>query len=386
MPHFLIFCLAVVIFSFWIFTALDFIFGVLFRIPVLKPGRESSGPPSSLPKVSIIFGARDEEAHLRESVASMLAQNYPDFEVIAVDDRSTDDTLKILRSLPQAENLKIIPVRELPAGWLGKTHALYQGTRVSSGEWLLFTDADVWFHPATLRCAVQAARLRGWDHLTLIPKMFLKGWIERIFAHYFIIAFNRAFRPWAASNPRSRAYAGIGAFNLITRAAYEKIGTHKKIALQVVDDMELGRAVKTSRLRQGVAAGAALISVPWVEGFRGVMRSLEKNGFAGIGYRAAALLALTAAALVFDVLPFVLIFLAKGPVFPLFLGSLILIFLVHAVGLRDDRTFLATFPAYPVGCLLLVIVFWRSALMVWREGGVRWRDTFYPIDQLRGKS
>lgn len=315
---------------------------------------------------------------------SLLAQDHPDFEVIAVNDRSGDETLSILRSFSGDRRLKIIDVQELPPGWLGKTHALHQGYSISSGEYLLFTDADVLFEPGALSSAGEAMRAGSLDHLVLFPKLLTGGLIEKAFTQVFGLALFRRFRPWDAANPDSSAHMGLGAFNLVRRSAYKKIGTHQRLALEVVDDMTLGRLIKENRLRQQVMSGVDLVSVRWVGNAGGVVRSLEKNGFAGMGYNLLTLIAGTTAVLILDVLPFLFLFLARGPVFLFCFGILACLILVSRSACRKMSGDWRLFWTHPFASLLLLFVLWRSAFLILRAGGVRWRDTFYSLDQLKG--
>ena len=313
----------------------------------------------------------------------MLAQDYPDFEVIAVNDRSTDLTLQGIKAFEKNPRLKVLNVSELPDGWLGKNHALYQGYRASRGEWILFTDADVVFDKGTLMAAVKMAKIYQLDHLVLFPKLIFKSWIEIFFSHSFLLAFFRRYRPWAARNARSKNYIGIGAFNFLRRSVYEKIGTHQKLAFEVLDDMELGKLVKQGGFKQMAAFGKDFISVRWVEGWQGVMKSLEKNAFAGVDFSIMFLLMITTATILFDVLPFVLVFFAHGTVFKLCLATLFYILGVYLATFKTNHWSLLIFPFHSVGFGLLLVVIWRSALRVIKEGGIRWRDTFYPLNRLR---
>ena len=313
----------------------------------------------------------------------MLAQDYPDFEVIAASDRSADGTLAEIEKFRGDSRLKILNVTELPQGWLGKNHALWKGCQISSGDWLLFTDADVLFDPKTLTRAVDAVREGNLDHLTLFPRLETRGWIEEFFSRGFIFAFLRGCRPWAAQNPKSRAFIGIGAFNFLRRDVYEKIGTHQALALDVLDDMHLGRAVKHAGFRQRAMNGAELIRTRWVKGWKGVKESLQKNAFAGLQFRVSELLLVTAAALVSDLLPYGLIFVARGPLLGLSLCAVALIFLSYLAVAKFDLRFLLYFPSHPFASLLLLALVWRSAWTALGEGGIRWRDTFYPLEELK---
>ena len=393
---------SLLVFLFWLAQTLDLVPGVLFKISFLS---KHSHLTVASPKISVVFAARNEAAGVGAAVRSLLSQDYPDFEVIAVNDRSTDGTLSILQSFSGDSRLKILDVRELPPAWLGKTHALYQGYLVSSGEYLLFTDADVLFEPGTLRAASAAlghSRMglggnpqalgsptktfgddKEWDHLVLFPKLLTESFIEKAFTQVFGLALFRRFRPWAASNPDSSAHMGLGAFNLIRRSAYETIGAHQKLALEVVDDITLGRLVKENKLRQRVMSGVDLISVRWVGNAGGVVRSLEKNGFAGMDYNVSTLIAATFGILIFDVLPFLFLFLTRGPAFYFNLGTLVCLILISRAACRKISGDWRLFWTHPFASLLLLFILWRSAFLILRAGGVRWRDTFYPLRQLR---
>jgi glycosyltransferase involved in cell wall biosynthesis len=356
---------------------MDLILGVL-RIPIVTHASQlGSGP-----KVSIIFAARNEARSLRPALESMLAQDYPDYEVIAVNDRSTDETLQIMKSLPSSR-LQIHSVESLPSGWLGKNHALYQGYLKAQGEYLLFTDADIAFHPNALTAAMAQVQKHKLDHLVLFPEIIADRFLEKLFTAAFGVAFFRRFRPWAAQNPKSKAFAGVGAFNLVKRSAYETIGTHQKLALQVLDDMILGRSIKRAGFRQTVMSGIRLLTVPWVQGFQGVLKAIEKNAFAGLEYSISLVCLITVLSFLFDVLPLFLLF-SKDPAVRFFAGgSIAMLAAVYgACRLKISGSFWM-FVFHPLGSLLLLFLIWRAVILNLRAGGIRWRETFYSLDQLR---
>src|SRR5271157_3601601 len=140
--------------------------------------------------ISVIFAARDEAENLPAALASLLGLTYPRYEVIAVNDRSSDETSGILNQFARTSKLlRVIYIHELPAGWLGKTHALNAGGQASSGEWLVFTDADVHFDPDVLSRALWLAEERGWDHMTLLSGMDMRGVWETTAISYFLLIF-----------------------------------------------------------------------------------------------------------------------------------------------------------------------------------------------------
>src|SRR4051812_23850727 len=180
-------------------------------------------PPATWPRVSIVFAARNEAATLLHAVPTMLAVDYPDFEVIAVNDRSEDRTGDLLEQLAAANpRLKVVHVTELPEGWLGKNHALAEGSTHATGDWILFTDADIHFTPGTLQRAVAYARAQTIDHLAAVPRLTERGQWLGICVNAFSFAFTCGILPWRIPDPRSRAHGGVGAFNLVRTSTYRK--------------------------------------------------------------------------------------------------------------------------------------------------------------------
>ena len=375
--------LAILVLVVWGLTALDLVVGTFFFTPALRRSRDLSPCHPSTPSVSIIFAAKNEAAHVRSALRTMLAQEYPHFEVIAVNDRSSDETLSEMKACAGDPRLKVLDIQNLPAGWLGKTHALQQGYLASSGRWLLFTDADVMFDPAALRRTVNAVQDRRLDHLALIPKMVTRQYIEAAFFNYFILLFNMRYGLWKARFRGLPFYVGIGAFNFLSREAYEKIGTHKKIALEVLDDMLLGREVKRAGFRQMAMLGQELVSVRWFEGFKGGVQSLEKNAFAAMDYSVPLLLILTALSFLLNIFPYLMLFFPHPSAFLPGLGSLACIFVLYLTNQKYDKAALSVFPLHPVTCLLMNFVVWRSALKILAAGGVHWRGTFYSMEELK---
>lgn len=368
------------IFVAWLIKGIDLFFGLLkTRSLELQPF-----DLSKVKKISIIFAARNEARAISKAVSSMLTSDYPDFEVIAVNDRSEDETLCILEKISKdyPDRLKVLNVEKLSAGWLGKNHALFEGYKVASGEWLLFTDADVLFKPETLRAAFSFVEAEELDHLALFPKLIIKKYVEACFTNYFALIFNMRFRPWSAQNPKSKAYVGIGAFNLICRKAYERIGTHQALALEVADDMMLGKLVKENNFRQAGLLGTNFLSVRWVEGLSGVLQSLRKNAYRGLNYNPFLLILATIALICADLVPFVGLFLFSGLKFQICLATILVIVSLYAAGQRYNKTSLLACPMHPLTSFLYVLIFWLSALDVIRFGGIRWRNTIYSLKDL----
>ena len=237
------------------------------------------------PLVSVIFAARDEAEKLPAAIETLLSQDYARFEIVAVNDRSTDRTSAILHEFERSSrNLMVTDIDALPPGWLGKPHALVAGSEKSHGDWLVFTDADVHFAPDVLRRAIALAAERRWDHLTLLTSVEMRGFWETAAISYFGLGFVFGNEPWLASNPRSARYVGVGAFQLVRRAAYEKSGGHTRLRMDVIEDMKLGKLMKMAGLRSGVAVAQDMIRVRWHSGVHNVIRGVTKNMFAAVHY------------------------------------------------------------------------------------------------------
>jgi GT2 family glycosyltransferase len=341
-------------------------------------------PLDGAPLISVIFAARDEAEKLPGAIQTLLTQDYPRFEVVAVNDRSQDRTPAILHQYERTSvNLKVIDIADLPAGWLGKPHALVAGFEQSKGEWLVFTDADVHFAPGVLRRAVALAQERQWDHLTLLASIEMRGFWEITAITYFGLGFVIGNEPWQASNARSGRYVGVGAFQLVRRAAYEKSGGHRRLRMDVIEDMKLGKLIKMAGLRSGVAVAQDMVRVRWHSGLQNVIRGVTKNMFAACHYNALLALVAMSLPLVMSVLPFFGLAFATGWA-RLFAGIATgTAILIH--GAMIWSTSVSPFYAFthPLGAVIFSWMLARSAIATLLRGGVVWRDTFYPLEELR---
>jgi glycosyltransferase involved in cell wall biosynthesis len=360
------------------------------RNPVVPSGNVPLGDlPLALanPRVSIIVPARNEEDDIEQTLNSLLELDYDNYEVIAVNDRSTDHTGEIMEKIAGCAGprgrLRVIHHRELPAGWLGKTHAMWTATNEASGDWLLFTDADVLFKPASLRRALAYAEEEKADHVVLFPQMIMKRPGEYMMIAFFQTMFVFGHRPWKVADPKSRDHMGVGAFNLVRRRVYEAVGTYETLRMEVLDDMKLGKVVKNAGFAQRNVFGGDLISIRWAKGAMGVVNNLTKNFFAVLSFQWPRTI-LSAFALGFlNLMPFLGVWLAHGwqrlP-YAVALGSMFAIYL--GMSLRSGV------PAYyfllhPVSTALFIYTLLRSMFLTLRNDGIIWRGTWYPLEELR---
>jgi glycosyltransferase involved in cell wall biosynthesis len=336
------------------------------------------------PLVSIIFAARDEAEKLPAAMKTLLAQDYPRFEIIAVNDRSTDRTSDILHEFERSSrSLIVTDIASLPQGWLGKPHALVAGFEKSRGDWLVFTDADVHFAPDVLGRAVALAAARQWDHLTLLTAVEMRGFWETTAISFFALGFIFGNEPWLATKPRSARYVGVGAFQLVRRAAYEKSGGHARLRMDVIEDMKLGKLIKMAGLRSGVAVAHDLVSVRWHSGVRNVIRGVTKNMFAAVHYNPFFAVGAMALSLLLSVLPFFGLAFATGWA-RVFAGiAVVAAVLIHGAMIWSAGASPLYGLTHPLGALLFCWMIGRSAIATLWRGGVVWRGTFYPLEELR---
>lgn len=339
---------------------------------------------SRLPAASVVVAARNEERGIEAGVESLLRLEYPELEVIVVDDRSEDRTGEILDRIAAAQpRLRVIHLGELPEGWLGKNHALQVGADAAAGEVLLFTDADVVMEPTVLARAVARLQAEGLDHLPALADIESDSPGVQLFVAAFGLLFSGYLRPWRAADPDSDVAVGVGGFNLVRRRAWERAGTHAAIRMRPDDDLRLGRAIKRAGGRQRVAVAGELVRVEWYRSLGEAIRGLEKNSLAAVDYSLPLLAAGTAAGLAMAVWPFIALLVTGGAAWWLNLavcGSVLAV-----TGALASETSLPawTVPAIPVGVLLVQFATVRAAWLTHRRGGIRWRGTFYPLEELR---
>lgn len=371
------------LFAAWMYQLLP-IFPISSR-RTLQRLSDRSSDPAVWPLLSIMVPARDEGPHISAGLKSLLASDYPNLEVIAIDDRSRDDTGRVMDELAASDpRLKVIHITDLPAGWLGKNHAMHVGQQAARGEWLLFTDGDVVFQPDALRRSVRYAISERLDHLTLFPHMIPGGYWENSVVIFFSLAFMCGTKPHSVRNARNKAaYAGVGAFNLVRRSAYECVGGHRPLAMEILDDVRLGQMMKDQDFRCDILTAGPLVSVRWQHSLWGTIRGLEKNGFAALHFSVSRLVSMSLTLLIGALLPYVVPLFYPDIRAVGYLATLIIMHVTYGyLGWKMAGT-IWMWPAFPIAMLLMQFAFLRSGWVTLRQGGVRWRDTFYPLATLR---
>lgn len=368
----------------WFFALACRALSVIRAMPRLKdvPVKKERG---AWPRISLIVPASNEAATIGEAARSLLRTGYPNLELIFINDRSSDSTGEVLAQVTQNDpRAKVVTIRELPQGWLGKVHALHQGAAMASGEWLLFTDADVHLGPETLKKAVTFCENNQKDFLAAGPHFICKTFGLKIFVGQFLNFILLTYFPSRLDNPKCPDAPGAGAFNFVRRRPFDQAGGFTGIQLEVIDDAGLAFMVKRAGGKLDFISGRDEVVVEWYPDFRGIVKGMEKNAFALFQYSLPAVLSyvlgiwfITAATLLppfFADLPFVLFFAAGLMVF--LIASAVTFRKVLALPAWAALFLPLTFPTLP---LLLL----RSALITMKQGGIVWRNTFYPLKELR---
>lgn len=346
--------------------------------------------PSGNPQLTVVVPARNEQANIQSCVESLLAQDYAHLRVIAVDDRSIDGTGAVLDRLAaaHADRLRVLHISELPAGWLGKSHAMHTAAQEAIGrdgaEYLLFTDADIYFRPDALRRSLAYAVALDADHMVLAPTMISKRWDEAAVLGYFQVFGLWAARAWRVANPRTRDALGIGAFNLVRGSAYEKVGGFAAFPLAVLEDLTLARRMKRAGFQARVAFGIDMVQVHWAAGTAGLVGVMTKNLFAVFNYRIPLLLAGVGWMTAFCFAPFVGVWvpgLRLPSVIALTAMAWGYVLLRRVSNLQARNVIFA-----PYAIVVFIYTLLRSMFMTLRQGGVIWRGTFYSLAELRANT
>ncbi|MBI2331023.1 MAG: glycosyltransferase [Chloroflexi bacterium] len=239
--------------------------------------------PASAPLVTVCIPARDEETNIRRCVEAVLRQDYPNFEVIVLDDRSTDSTSEILRQLAaQDDKLKIIHGSDLPEGWAGKPHALYQASAAARGDWLCFVDADTFLTPNALSAVYAKSIETHADLFTILTKQILGSFWERTVMPLVMTALSVGFSPRKVNDPNRRDAVANGQFIFIKHSVYDLIGGHEKIKDQIVEDKALSENVKWNGHRLVMADGTQVASTRMYTSLAGMWEGWTKNIYLGL--------------------------------------------------------------------------------------------------------
>ena len=368
--------------AFW----LCYVIGVLRNGATLKPlPRLPDAPPAPLPKVSAIIPARDEGARIEQTVRHLFAQRHADLEVIIADDRSTDATPQILAKLrSEFPALKVVRIDSLPENWLGKCHAMHTGATAATGDCLVFADGDVHLAPDIIARAVAAAQETQADHVTITPSQTPPTPRSPLYqAAMTFFAMSITIHLGRANRDKPESMSGIGAFNLVRTDAYRTIDGHRPLRLEVADDMKLGLLLRRHGKRSRCFIGGPDVQCDWASSTPGIIKALEKNSFSMTGYRLWPLLLGTLCFLAVFAAAVSAYFFLPHPA-AIAAGGAFALFCLTSLVVALPNGFSPLVPLFmPLAPFILLAAAWNSAIKTLRAGGIRWRDTFYPLSALR---
>ncbi len=355
----------------------------------------SESPPPSAERVVVIIPARNEEANIARCLEGALGQMHENYEVIVVDDQSTDATPRIVQTyqVRHFDRLRMVPARPLPPGWVGKCNACLHGASQTDRreEWLLFLDADTAPQPDLIRSMVAFAGAHQLDVLSALPLNVLPTWSEKLILPIFYQFAFTAFplRLMLRKDAPPRSVMANGQCLLIRRAAYWAVGGHEAVKDKVLEDIELAQALRRVGFRVGIALGFSHIRVRMYRNLAEIAQGLGKHAVAGrkaSGLRAfwaVARLSLTLLVPMALALASAVMCLAEPT--PLHLAALLSsLMALGAQWLFWAQRYRAWYglprrmaPLAPVGWLMYLFIVMRSTLKVWLRRGVRWKERVY---------
>ena len=342
--------------------------------------------PDRWPRVSVLVPARNEESTITAAVQSLLQVDYPELEIILVNDRSSDRTGEIVDRLAAGDaRIRPLHIEDLPAGWLGKVHALHQGIGISRGEWLLFTDADIHFAPETLKRAVAYCLQHQRGFLALIPRFRKTGLLVGA-TQATIGAMRLSLLDFARiSDPDSPAAMGIGAFNLADRAYFDADKGLEWLRMEVADDAGLALMMKRRGARIDILSGQALIEVDWYPTLPAMFDGVMQRFIMGAHYHLGVYLAQCLVSIFCLLTPIGLGWLlaSEVPLAWLSLGAYALPSLILGFGLRHTEVTRRLLWALPLGYPVIAYGMLRSLVTCLCRGGIYWRGSVYPLRELR---
>jgi cellulose synthase/poly-beta-1,6-N-acetylglucosamine synthase-like glycosyltransferase len=355
----------------------------LNQLPDLQIGSDGT------PDLTVIVPACNEEASIAATLRSLLASKNIRLQIIAVDDRSTDQTGSIMeqvcvdarRQFP-SHTFQVLRIRELPSGWLGKPHALATAAHLAQSGWILFTDGDVLFAPEALTVALGYALAEQADHLVVMPHWIVNSPGEAAMHGAMHALTTWTFRPWRVADPKARDFIGVGAFNLVRRSTYEAVGGFASLRMEVIEDLRFGWTIKRAGFRQRFVLGPGLAAVRWSHGAWGVVRNLEKNLFALYRYKVGLTLLVCIGLLIQIVFPLIALWIGGWS------RAAAIVLYVCVAGIYITSRKVTRVPplyalAYPLAVSLFLFAMLRSMILALLRRGVIWRGTLYSLRELR---
>ncbi|KAF6242549.1 glycosyl transferase [Nitrosopumilus sp. b1] len=340
-------------------------------------------------KVSVILPARNEEGYIEKCLDSLLMQDYSNFEIIAIDDSSEDDTGKIIQEYAKKDSRVIyVQARPKPEGWMGKNWACCEGYKKSSGDLLLFTDSDTIHSKNVISIATSHLQSLNLDALTAIPRMLCLDFWTKITLPMISTFLHTRFSALRVNDPTKKTGYFFGSFFVIKKKAYEEVGTHEGVKQEIIEDGALGKKVKESGYKMKMVRGEHMIQAIWARDFFTLWNALKRlmiplylqNGLIAVGIFVAVVFLLF---LPYTLLVYSALFLSySNSFFVLFVTSLIASILIYVGGISDARE-LKIGVIYsslgPVGSLIVILGFASGLINAKSNSAVSWRGRSYSM-------
>lgn len=366
---------------------------------LLRPVPRANSFPAELPFISVLVPARNEEGKIGRCLDSLLKQNYPHFEIVVIDDRSTDNTAQIIQSYVDADEkkrIKFIHGKDAPDGWIGKCNALAHAVNYAIGQWLIFTDADTYHKPNSIRDAVYYAANQQADLVSFVPLQELGSFPEKLIMPTLLSSFLLGDPFHTVNDPECpRAYA-YGQYIICRRTSYFAVGGHQSVRNEIVEDHALGKVFKDQAYKIEVADGRTLYSVRMYTNLTSLWQGWTKNLYSLIDSRIPNLLIILFLINSVALFPFVQLLLICQIVFsghsdsltPISLGLVAIQFLAlgfwfektsqHHAGI-DWRNFFL----FPLGSLGVTVLYCHAAYLVLSGSQVNWKGRKYVVNTAK---
>jgi glycosyltransferase involved in cell wall biosynthesis len=350
---------------------------------------------SRSPKVSVILPARNEGRYIARCLDSLLGQDYPNFEIIAINDSSTDGTGEIMKAYA-ANDLRVmhIDASPKPEGWTGKNWACYQGFLRARGELLMFTDADSKHLPSTMSLAVGHLMSENLEALTAVPRLICNDFWTKMTLPVLATFLHTRFSPIRVNDPNTKTGYFFGSFFIITRSTYEAIGTHEGVKEELVEDGALGGKVKASKFRMKMVRGESHIDAVWArdlptlwQGLRRLMIPIYYQDKVNAYMMAMAVFFILFAP--FASLPYLPVasFAGNTSFQILFVLQISAIALIMVTTAAQCRLAIFESPVYafaaPLSGALISLSFMSAIADAKKKGAVSWRDRKYIISKTQ---
>ena len=347
---------------------------------------------NTFPRVSIILPARNEERYIRRCIDSLLKQDYPDFEIVLVNDESSDKTLEIMNEYQNSyPDIKVLSVNRPDDDWIGKNWACYQGYLKSNGNLLLFTDADSYHSENTMSLAVQNINHYGLDAITIMPRLLSYDFFTKVTLPLLTTFMHTKFSPLKVNNEKSKLGYFFGSYFIIKRDTYEQVGSHESVKHEIIEDGALGKKVKEGNFKLRMVRGESYVQAIWARNSSDLCKAMDRLLIPMFKENRLKSTLLSIALFFLTIFPFMVFFLSLtlSVLHPNQLNFVILLFanmtlfilmLTNLIQISCTLFFNKIYSlGFIIGATIIVSRFLARIVTSNRKSVVNWRDRIYNI-------